>query len=193
MIADNRGENESFPSSRPRRLVIRKPGESVQLQELGISDATALFNLVDADRNHFVPFGSAFPDEVYSVNDAMTNIARPHLGRIRFGIWDDGQIRGETDLMYRATGLAEVGYWIGGEHTRKRYATRSQQLLASWAFEAGRVNLLYANIDVNNVASRGVVESAGFVQVELSPEEQLDDTDENIVQYVRSKNTSSSE
>jgi RimJ/RimL family protein N-acetyltransferase len=175
MIGRDRSDSDYWPTS---RLVISKPGESVQLQQLGLSDAPALFDLVEADRSHFKAFGGDFADSVQNVTDAITSIAFTRPDRLRFGIWDEGQLRGETGLMYRAGARAEVSYWVGGEHTQKRYATRAQQLLAAWSFEAGRLTSLYATIHVDNIASRGVAENAGFIA-----DEQLDDS----IRYLKVK------
>jgi RimJ/RimL family protein N-acetyltransferase len=160
------------------RLTISKPGESVQLQQLGIGDSSALFDLVEADRSHFVPFATDFADTIQDVNDAITSIARTSPDRLRFGIWEGGHLRGESILMFRADARAEVSYWIGAEHTQKGYATRAQQLLGSWSFESARLTTLYATIHVDNIASRGVAENAGFI-----PDEQQDE----IIRYIKVK------
>jgi len=175
MITRERSDSDYWPAS---RLVISQPDESVLLQQLGIVDAKPLLDLVEADRDHFVPYGSDFADTVRDVKDAVTGIALTRPDRMRFGIWDDGELRGETGLMYRAGATAETYWWVGAEHTRKGYATRAQQLLGAWSFKAGRLTSLYATIHEDNMHSRGVAENAGFI-----PDEQQED----VIRYVKLK------
>jgi RimJ/RimL family protein N-acetyltransferase len=179
MITRDERDSDYWPTS---RLVISTPDETVRLQQLGIGDAKAIFDIVDADRQHFAAFGGNFADAVDSVDDAITSIARTSPDRLRFGIWEDGQLRGETGLMYRAGGRAEVSYWLGAEHTGKGYATRAQHLLGAWSFDKDRLHTLYANIQVGNIASRGVAERAGFV-----PGEPYDEAEDGVIQYVKVK------
>lgn len=175
MIGREKSDSDYWPTS---RLVISAPDESMRLQQLGIVDAEPLFDLVEADRDHFLPYGSDFADTVGDVGQALTNIALTRPDRMRFGIWDGGELRGETGLVYRAGATAETYWWIGGEHTQKGYATRAQKLLGAWSFTAGKLASLYATIHQDNIYSRGVAENAGFV-----PDEQQED----VIRYIKFK------
>lgn len=175
MIGREGSDSDYWPTS---RLVISAPDESIRLQQLGIVDAKPLFDLVDADRDHFKPYGSDFADSASDVRQAMTSIALTRPDRMRFGIWDGGQLRGETGLVYRAGMIAETYWWVGGEHTQKGYATRAQKLLGAWSFKAGRLTSLYATIHENNMKSRSVAENAGFVPI---------DQEEDVIRYIKVK------
>lgn len=163
------------------RISISQSGESMHLQQLGMPDATDLFNLIETDRDHLLPFDNDLLN-VQSVGGAMRSLSSTRFDILRLGIWDDGQLRGETGLYHRAGAIAETYWWIGGEHVRNGYATRAQKMLGSWAFEAGRLTSLYATIHADNIASQAVAESAGF---------RLEEQQSDSMRYIKEKDSES--
>ena len=90
----------------------------------------------------------------------------PNFGTINFGIWDQAVLRGGIDLTTLDTKTAEIGYWVGKEHTGNRYASRAQQLLAAWTFNHLSFTSLITKVAAANVASQRTSERAGFTLVD---------------------------
>jgi len=63
-----------------------------------------------------------------------------------------------------ARDVAEIGYWVAKAARRRAIATRSVQLLSSWAVLDLGIRRLELMTRVDNVASQGVATSAGFVR-----------------------------
>jgi RimJ/RimL family protein N-acetyltransferase len=59
--------------------------------------------------------------------------------------------------------IIEVGYWVLPAARRRRFATRIARLLAEHAFSLGVVRVA-AYVNVGNVASERVLESAGYTR-----------------------------
>ena len=145
------------------RIRISEPDETVQLQQFGIGDARALFEVVDYDRSHLRAFAPNLVQDVTSVDTALTRLANFDTTKIKFGIWDEGLLRGGIDLMPQAGGRAEVGYWVGGEHTGNGYASRATGLLARWTFRTMvSFDTVYAKIRTENLPSQRAISKAGF-------------------------------
>lgn len=58
---------------------------------------------------------------------------------------------------------AEVGYWLGKPYRGRGYASEALDLLIGRAFEGLGLSWLYAKAVSSNAASRGLLESRGFV------------------------------
>ena len=62
-------------------------------------------------------------------------------------------------------GVAEVGYWVGGDSRRRGVATAAVRVAARWAFEAASaLERLELRAAVDNPASNRVAEKAGFTR-----------------------------
>jgi RimJ/RimL family protein N-acetyltransferase len=62
-------------------------------------------------------------------------------------------------------GVAEVGYWVGGDSRRRGVATAAVRVAAGWAFEAAPgLERLELRAAVDNPASNRVAEKAGFTR-----------------------------
>lgn len=148
---------------RPQRIHITNDTDSVQLQELGMVDAQELFDLIDYDRLHLDEYGPIFIGAIETPGDVSLYLAQQDGLKNRFGIWDQGKLRGEIDFMPRAGGEAEVGYWVGKEHTGHGYASRAQRLLTEWAFNRFTYfETLYTQVHSGNIASQRTSINAGF-------------------------------
>jgi RimJ/RimL family protein N-acetyltransferase len=60
--------------------------------------------------------------------------------------------------------VAEVGYWVARGVRRRGVATRSVRLTSSWALRSLGIARLELMTRVENVASQGVAERAGFTR-----------------------------
>jgi RimJ/RimL family protein N-acetyltransferase len=78
----------------------------------------------------------------------------------------DGDRVGVVDLdpIDRETGVAELGVWIHPDRHRRGYAREAVELMVDYAFAELRVHKVTANAYADNEASRGMLESVGFVE-----------------------------
>ncbi len=58
---------------------------------------------------------------------------------------------------------AEIGYWLGADYWRRGIATEAVTLVTEWAFGAHQLLRIFAQPFASNVASRRVLEKAGYV------------------------------
>ncbi|HVO86439.1 MAG TPA: GNAT family N-acetyltransferase [Candidatus Binatia bacterium] len=136
--------------------------DGLALRQLVEEDAQAYFDLIDADREHF-----KYGEEVTSLNypdvqSVLASIRRPNPDRTRFGIWDGDTMVGSINLTTYYPGVAEIGYWVGGQHTGHGYARRAMQPLVDYAFNERQFTRLIASVDHRNIASIKTLQRAGF-------------------------------
>ncbi len=64
-----------------------------------------------------------------------------------------------TDVNRRS---AEIGYWLGAAYWGRGIATEAVALVTDWAFHAHRLLRIFAQPFAGNLASRRVLEKAGY-------------------------------
>lgn len=69
---------------------------------------------------------------------------------------------GVTGLVDRGDGLAEVGFLLASDHVRQGYGLESLRALCQFAFVTAGFRKLSAVVTAGNVASKAVLERAGF-------------------------------
>ncbi len=118
------------------------------------------------DRRIWVQLRDLFPHP-YSVADAERYIGRvapvdpPHSlaiivnGRAAGGVG----LQPMTDVNRRT---AEIGYWIGADFWGRGIATEAVTLVTDWAFGAHGFLRIFAEPFAGNLASRRVLEKAGY-------------------------------
>lgn len=137
--------------------------EGVAIKQLVPDDAEAYFALIDADRSHFKYGEETTPKKYQTVEDVRQSIEDPvSNARLRFGIWDDQIMVGSINLTFKRPGVAEVGYWVGGEHKGHGYALSATKLLIEHAFGNLSLNSLTAWVAPENRASVKTLERAGL-------------------------------
>jgi RimJ/RimL family protein N-acetyltransferase len=62
------------------------------------------------------------------------------------------------------TGEVEIGYGLAAPERGLGYGTEAVRLLTSWLLDRPLVRVVVAEVDADNLASRRVLEKAGFVQ-----------------------------
>jgi ribosomal-protein-alanine N-acetyltransferase len=108
------------------------------------------------------------PERVREAIEAML-ATRAHLGT---AITDagTGQLLGNAGLALvdGEPGVGAISYWLAPEGRGRGAATRAVRLLTGWAWACGlrRVELF---THVDNLASQGVAERAGFVRERVVP------------------------
>ena len=89
------------------------------------------------------------------------NRSTAETARAAFARWDEDKR------------MAEISYWTFPTHRGRGLAARAVRLACSYAFAELRVERIEAYIEPDNVASRRVVEAAGFLEEGLVREREL--------------------
>lgn len=76
---------------------------------------------------------------------------------------ESGAPVGVTGFIRRGDGKAEVGYLLAREHHGKGYGQESLRAVCELAFYRCDIRKLVATVTVGNVASRKLLEKAGFM------------------------------
>lgn len=130
-----------------------------------VTDAASVASVAN-DRRIWLQLRDLFPHP-YQVADAERYIGRvasvdPPLSLV---IIVDGRAAGGVGLqpmtdVNRRT--AEIGYWIGAAFWGRGIATEAVTLVTDWAFGAHGFLRIFAQPFARNVASRRVLEKAGY-------------------------------
>jgi RimJ/RimL family protein N-acetyltransferase len=155
-----------------RELTLR-----LSLPEEGITDGVVRLRLpVESDIDGLLP---AFADRELREAGNLPDFGReefvatlPHLpamaasGRLMPMLADDtttGEAVGGGTLHHldAERAIAEIGYWVLPHARRRGFAVRIARLLAEHAFALG-VERVAAYVNVGNIASERVLETAGF-------------------------------
>lgn len=119
------------------------------------------------------------PQVVRYVADDRSEGAIRHAFDVRLPRWEPGSPHwlclvmrekssghsvGVTGLVDRSDGVAEVGFLLASAFHRKGLGSESLRALCSAAFTEAGYRKLTATVTAGNVASKAVLEKAGFVQ-----------------------------
>jgi ribosomal-protein-serine acetyltransferase len=165
-MAQRRAE-EVLPSPFER---VELRDDDILLRPLTVSDAAALFRLIDADRARL---GRWLPwvEETRSERDSVRFIAdatdeRRRRRSLVLGILVGGSLHGTVGLHYVEwfDRSAEVGYWITSGAEGRGYVTRAVRLLLAFAFGPAGLHRVVLRCAVGNDRSRAVAERLGFVR-----------------------------
>ena len=132
------------------------------LVQLRPEDGRPLFELIDRNRPHLSQHeddtSARYPDH----ESVLRSITDPEKNKLRFGVWSGTTLVGVAYLKLSGDTVAELGYWIGSEFTRRGYATAAGTSLRLWAeTERGYINLV-AFSHRNNTTSHRVLARCGF-------------------------------
>ncbi|MFZ5878149.1 MAG: GNAT family N-acetyltransferase [Chloroflexota bacterium] len=139
--------------------------ERLQLRVPRMEDATAIFTgwAQDPEVTHFLTWR---PHENIGQTEAMLqNAIAQWEGETRFPymitLKETGEVIGMIDPRIEGTKVA-IGYVMGRAHQGHGYMTEALRALIDWAFQQPTIYRVYATTDVENVASRRVMEKAGM-------------------------------
>ncbi len=82
-----------------------------------------------------------------------------------FAIEVDGEAAGAVGIIFQSdvySETGELGYWLGEEHWGRGIVSRAVKAIVRHAFEDLGLRRVYARIFSNNLASKRVLEKAGF-------------------------------
>ncbi|MBO8182768.1 MAG: GNAT family N-acetyltransferase [Archaeoglobus sp.] len=143
-------------------------GVRIRLRKLKISDARDIYDNI---RDEEVVRWLLRILDPYSFNDALKFIRRTQY-RIRknkgyaFGIVlkETGRVVGVVDLFNIdwENRNAEMGYWLGRRYWNRGLMTEAVKLALKFAFQDLKLHRVSATIFEGNLASRRVLEKAGF-------------------------------
>jgi RimJ/RimL family protein N-acetyltransferase len=138
------------------RLLLRAPC---------LEDAPAVFAgwVQDPEVTRFLTWR---PHENIGQTEAMLqNALAQWEGETRFPymitLLGTGEVIGMIDPRIEGTKVA-IGYVMGRTHQGRGYMTEALHALIDWAFQQPAIYRVYATTDVENAASRRVMEKAGM-------------------------------
>lgn len=145
------------------RIILTTPDDTVQLRQLIPDDAEPYFALVEYDRAHLSQHGDTTAQKYQTVEDVTDSIVHPsNPQKYRFGIWDGDTMVGSDNLTPTDDNRAELGSWVGKQHTGNRYAARARVMLVDFAFGTLGLDEVFCSVTVGNEPSRRSVEGSGF-------------------------------
>ena len=102
----------------------------------------------------------------YTLRDAaefVRHTREASSGVLRLAIEQAGTAIGVIGCERTADGAAaELGYWLAEPHWGKGYVSEATRAIIDWAFQQPSIYRVYATTDVENVASRRVLEKVGM-------------------------------
>lgn len=147
---------------------IRRPGVGVYLTRFTVGDAQEIFDLINASRDHLSQLGDGtaakYPD-VASVLESITHPKNPD--KLRFAIRrEDGVMVGSINLTpdIKNPARAEIGYYLGFQHTRQGHMLEAVKLLTDCAFDQLDYREVYGVVNSKNLVSSRVLRRAGYVR-----------------------------
>jgi RimJ/RimL family protein N-acetyltransferase len=160
-------------------------GDRVELRPAEPEDATFLTTTVNDHRVWEPMFiDSKFPTNRAEQEDWIREMSESDAS-VPFTIWADGDRVGSIGVFDIAdtTGTAEISYFIAPDEQDNGYATDALTCLAGYAFDHLRLHKLRARTYAFNEASRGLLESVGFVEEGVHREEGYYDGEYRDVHY----------
>ncbi|WP_158727546.1 GNAT family N-acetyltransferase [Levilactobacillus enshiensis] len=134
----------------------------LQLKEPAVTDATALYNLIEQDRAYleqWLPWAdsmqSAADEAAFLQYSQQRNADRKLWLRI---IWVADQPAGMIDIHEMKDGHGEIGYWLGRDFRKRGVVSHCLALTEQAAFTALHLNKLIILAATANTASRHVAE-----------------------------------
>ena len=86
----------------------------------------------------------------------------PVRGEVRFAIEREGQLIGGVGFYRRASGTAELGFWLGRQWWGRGYTTEAARAVVQHGFKAHRVPGFTSAHFIDNPASGRVLAKLGF-------------------------------
>jgi len=141
----------------------------VTIRPLNSEDAGELAALLVANREFLAPFEPDRDESFYTVEAQRERIE--NLETADFAILDGSRIAGALTLSNLVRGplqSANLGYWVAQADNRRGLATRAVAEAIEIAFGDLGLHRLEAGTQVDNLASRRVLEKNGFEPIGLA-------------------------
>ncbi|AOT08654.1 GNAT family N-acetyltransferase [Pseudoalteromonas luteoviolacea] len=164
--------------------------DEICLKLLALSDAPALFTLVDDNRQYLKQW-LPWLDFTQSVKDSAEFIKTTHQ-QLHDGLGLMGGIYVKHTLVGMCgyhpidiiNGSASIGYWLAKQYQGQGIATQCVSRLIDYAFETLALNKVSLSIAEHNYKSQDIALRLGFVSKEFKPDaEFLYDHRVNHIRY----------
>lgn len=144
------------------RLVLKPSKPTIKM-------ATAMFELIDANRKHLRPW---FPWEklTLTIEDSLKYLfdkeGKVKAGeKIEYAIYVDREYIGNISIfnINDKKRSAEIGYWLSAAATRNGYMTEAVKIIEKEFFITHNLNRLAITCDERNIASAGVAKKCAYI------------------------------
>ena len=151
--------------SRPIKLLV---SDDLILKEIQLSDADALFNIIDNQRD-YLRVWLPFIDYTRHVGDTRAYILslydKPYERRdLVFTIWYQDKVVGLMGLKGsdRDNHKTEIGYWLSSDNQGKGIVTKSCRKLSQYLFVNLGMNRIQIRVGTANEKSKRIPQRLGF-------------------------------
>lgn len=156
------------PVAQGRLVYLRFPTESDRVEFIALRrDSRAFLEKWEPlPRPGLDPWGDTGFDRELELADTE------HTKRLLICRKPGGVIVGSLGISGIERGIQQTchfGYWIGAEHVRRGYCSEAVRLGLRYAFNRLKLHRVEANLQPDNIASRGVAIAAGLKQEGYSP------------------------
>ncbi len=128
-------------------------------------DARAIFALIDGSREHLSQHGEDTAIKYPTIESVIESIEHPtNLQRLRLGIWHEKTLVGSINLQPLIPpdlSCAQIGYYLGAQHTGKGYARSALEAVTDYAFTHGCQEVIAFVVPANR-PSIAVLRKAGY-------------------------------
>lgn len=151
-----------------KRVFLRFPNEADRAEFIALrrNSRNFLEKWEPIPRAGLDPWGDSGFDRELELADTE------HTKRLLICRKPDSVIVGRLSISGIERGIQQTchfGYWMGAEHIRKGYCSEAVRLGLRYAFRKLGLHRVEANLQPNNIASRGVAMAAGLKQEGYSP------------------------
>lgn len=161
-----------------RRLDVGSDGVDVSVRLVEVGDATALTELLQANREFLAPWDPVRDDAYFTEKRQRVDfeqVLERHGQRlvIPYVITVEGQVVGRitvNDVVRGAFESAHLGYWVGQAVNGLGVATAAVAEVVRLAFTELGLHRLQADTLVHNAASQRVLARNGFIRIGLAPQ-----------------------
>jgi RimJ/RimL family protein N-acetyltransferase len=145
------------------------PAGLVELRRCRVDDLDALMTAIEsshADLARWLPWADPMPT-VEDERAFVENLEAVFTTDDEWGYFlierHSGELVGGAGLHPRGPGIAEIGYWVRSDRTRKGYATAAARALTEAAFQhLPEVQRVIIRMDQANIASAAVPRKLGY-------------------------------
>ena len=161
-----RGDEPQTPLPLPRFAL--HVDEELQLALLERADAPALAAVVEANREHLLPWmpwaSDRSPDATRGFIEGRALSAIAQADGFETGIWWRGRLVGACGLhtLYREPLRGSLGYWLAADAQGHGVVTRAMRAVVAKAFDDLGFERVDLRADVANERSRAVADRLGF-------------------------------
>lgn len=164
--AARRGDGARAPLPLPRFAL--RVDDTLELGLLERGDAASLATLVEANREHLLPWmpwaADRSPGATLGFIEGRALPAIAQADGFETGVWWRGRLVGACGLhtLYREPLRGSLGYWLAADAQGHGLATRAMRAVTAKAFDDLGFERVDLRADVDNARSRAVAERLGF-------------------------------